>query len=65
MITVKSLARQLQQEKYDVKSVPVLVIMNGDRYEVEAVDLYDDEVHVTVGKLLDDEVKIRENGIET
>jgi hypothetical protein len=46
-MTVKQLEKELRKERYDTKATPVYVVVGKDRYELEAVSVYDGEVHLT------------------
>lgn len=48
-MTVKELLKELQKEKYDVKSVPVFVNIEGERFGIDSCNIFDGEVLLTVG----------------
>jgi hypothetical protein len=49
-MTVKELQNKLRQEKFDVKNARVYVQIENECFEVENVNIYDGEVHITVGE---------------
>lgn len=54
-MTVKELQNKLRQEKFDVKNATVYVAVEGERFEVNDVQIFDGEVHVTVGPAVEAE----------
>jgi predicted heme/steroid binding protein len=54
-MTVKELQNKLRQEKFDVKNAKVYVAVQGQRFNIEDVSIFDNEVHVTVGEPEEDE----------
>jgi hypothetical protein len=49
-MTVKELQNKLRQEKFDVKNARVYVQIENERFDLEDVNIYDGEVHITVGE---------------
>lgn len=54
-MTVKDLQKKLSQEKFDVKNTNVYVVVAGQRFEVKDVAIFDNEVHFSVGEVVEDE----------
>ena len=47
-MTVKELVKELAKEKYDTKNTDVKVAFLDETYDVESVNIYDNEVHLKV-----------------
>ncbi len=55
-MTVKELQTKLRQEKFDVKNARVYVTVQDQRFDVKDISIFDNEVHLTVGEPVDDEI---------
>ena len=56
MLTVKKLIEEVNKERYDKKNVPVYVAVQGQRFTIEDINIYDNEVHLTVGQPIEEDV---------
>lgn len=54
-MTVKELQNKLRQEKFDVKNATVYVAVEGERFDVKNIEIFDGEVHISVGEPADAE----------
>ncbi len=48
-MTIKQVFTKISGEAFDTKNLDAFVVVEGQRFEIEDVNLYDDEVHFTVG----------------
>lgn len=54
-MTVKELERKLRQEKFDVKNTKVYVTVQGQRFEIKDIDIFDHEVLIWPGEPVEGE----------